>query len=158
MVGLSGCIFRSTISRESKEALPFRRRFLYVGNRHPRIRSERYDAFLQAYIETATRLFPNVLLQWEDLAQDNRRRILERYRDTVCMFNDDMQGTGAITLTGAISAGRVCGTTLRKQRVVIFGAGTAGVGVADQIRGEMVRGGATLEEATRQLWRVDRQG
>jgi malate dehydrogenase (oxaloacetate-decarboxylating) len=131
---------------------------LYIGNRHPRIRGERYDAFIEAYIKTATKLFPKVLLQWEDLAPGNGRRILERYRDTVCMFNDDMQGTGAITLAGAISAGRVCGTPLRNQRVVIFGAGTAGVGVADQLRDEMVREGATQEEATAQFWCVDRAG
>ncbi len=131
---------------------------LYIGNRHPRIRGERYDAFIEAYIKTATRLYPNVLLQWEDFAPGNGRRILERYRDSVCMFNDDMQGTGAITLAAAISAGRVCGTALRKQRVVIFGAGTAGVGVADQIRDEMVREGATHEEATSQFWCIDRQG
>jgi malate dehydrogenase (oxaloacetate-decarboxylating) len=131
---------------------------LYIGNRHPRIRGERYDEFIEAYIKTATKLFPSVLLQWEDLAPGNGRRILERYRDTVCMFNDDMQGTGAITLAAAISAGRVCGTALRNQRVVIFGVGTAGVGVADQIRDEMVREGATQEEATAQFWCVDRAG
>ena len=131
---------------------------LYIGNRHPRIRGERYDEFIDAYIKTATRLFPNALLQWEDLAPGNGRRILEKYRSSVCMFNDDMQGTGAITLAAAISAVRVCGTPLRNQRVVIFGAGTAGVGVADQIRDAMVRDGLSKEEATSRFWCVDRQG
>src|ERR1700722_6558524 len=107
---------------------------MYIGNRHARIRGERYDAFIEAYVKTATRLFPHALLQWEDFAPGNGRRILDTYRGRICTFNDDMQGTGAITLAAAISAARVCGTPLRNQRVVIFGAGTAGVGIADQIR------------------------
>ncbi len=105
-----------------------------------------------------TRLFPNALLQWEDFAPGNGRRILEKYRDRICTFNDDMQGTGAITLAAAISAVRVCGTPLRNQRVVIFGAGTAGIGVADQIRDAMVREGLSKEDAARRFWCVDRQG
>ena len=99
---------------------------MYIGNRHARIRGERYDAFIDAYIATATKLFPNALLQWEDFAPGNGRRILEKYRDRICTFNDDMQGTGAITLAAVVSAMRVCGSPLRNQRVVIFGAGTAG--------------------------------
>ena len=113
----------------------------YIGNRHARIRGERYDAFIDAYVDAVTKLFPNALLQWEDFAPGNGRRILEKYRDRICTFNDDMQGTGAITLAAAISAVRVCGTPLRNQRVVIFGAGTAGIGIADQIRDAMVREG-----------------
>jgi len=131
---------------------------LYVGNRHPRIRGERYDAFIDAYVTAVTRLFPNALLQWEDFAPGNGRRILEKYRGRICTFNDDMQGTGAIALAAAISAVRVCGTPLRNQRVVIFGAGTAGIGVADQIRDAMVREGLSKEDAARRFWCVDRQG
>jgi malate dehydrogenase (oxaloacetate-decarboxylating) len=131
---------------------------MYIGNRHARIRGERYDAFIDAYVKAATKLFPNALLQWEDFAPGNGRRILEKYRDRICTFNDDMQGTGAITLAAAISAVRVCGTRLRNQRVVIFGAGTAGVGVADQIRDAMVREGLSKQEAARRFWFVDRQG
>src|SRR5271163_4774406 len=82
----------------------------YIGNRHPRVRGERYDAFIDAYVKAVTKLFPHALLQWEDLAPGNGRRILEKYRDSGCNFNDDMQGTGAITLAAAISAVRVCGT------------------------------------------------
>jgi malate dehydrogenase (oxaloacetate-decarboxylating) len=130
----------------------------YIGNRHARIRGERYDDFIDAYIKTVTTLFPNALLQWEDFAPGNGRRILEKYRDRICTFNDDMQGTGAITLAAAISAVRVCGTPLRNQRVVIFGAGTAGVGVADQLRDAMVREGLSKENAARRFWCVDRQG
>jgi malate dehydrogenase (oxaloacetate-decarboxylating) len=130
----------------------------YIGNRHARIRGERYDAFIDAYVNIVTKLFPNALLQWEDFAPGNGRRILEKYRGRICTFNDDMQGTGAITLAAAISAVRVCGTPLRNQRVIVFGAGTAGVGVADQIRDAMVREGLSKEEAARRFWLVDRQG
>ncbi|HXM40845.1 MAG TPA: NAD-dependent malic enzyme [Bryobacteraceae bacterium] len=131
---------------------------MYIGNRHHRIRGERYDAFIDAYIRVAAKLFPNALLQWADFAPGNGRRILEKYRDRMCIFNDDMQGTGAITLAAAISAVRVCGTPLRNQRVVIFGAGTAGIGVADQIRDAMVHEGISKTEAGRRFWCVDRQG
>jgi malate dehydrogenase (oxaloacetate-decarboxylating) len=130
----------------------------YIGNRHARIRGERYDAFIDAYVKAVTKLFPNALLQWEDFAPGNGRRILEKYRDQICTFNDDMQGTGAITLAAAISAVRVCGAPLRNQRVVIFGAGTAGVGVADQFCDAMAREGLPKEEAAKHFWCVDRQG
>jgi malate dehydrogenase (oxaloacetate-decarboxylating) len=130
----------------------------YIGNRHARVRGERYDAFIAAYVKAVNTMFPKALLQWEDFAPGNGRRILEKYRDHVCTFNDDIQGTGAITLAAAISAVRVCGTPLRNQRVVIFGAGTAGIGVADQIRDAMVREGLSIEDATRRFWCVDRQG
>jgi len=130
----------------------------YIGNRHPRVRGEAYDAFIEAYVKAVTKLFPHVLLQWEDFAPGNGRRILEKYRDRICTFSDDMQGTGAITLAAVISSVRVCGTPLRNQRVVIFGAGTAGVGVADQIRDAMVRDGLSKAEACRRIWCVDRDG
>lgn len=131
---------------------------MYIGNRHARIRGERYDAFIDAYVNVTTKLFPKALLQWEDFAPGNGRRIIEKYRDRICTFNDDMQGTGAITLAAAISAVRACGTALRYQRVVIFGAGTAGIGVADQIRNVMVHEGLSQEDAARRFWCVDRQG
>jgi malate dehydrogenase (oxaloacetate-decarboxylating) len=130
----------------------------YIGNRHTRIRGERYDAFIEAYFDVVTRLFPGVLLQWEDFSPGNGRRILEKYGDRACIFNDDMQGTGAITLAAVISAVRVCGTPLRNQRVVIFGAGTAGIGIADQICHAMVMEGLSREDATRRFWCVDQQG
>ncbi len=130
----------------------------YIGNRHARIRGERYDVFIESYVSTVTRLFPSALLQWEDFAPGNGRRILDKYRYDICTFNDDIQGTGAITLAAAISAVRICGTPLRNQRVVIFGSGTAGIGVADQLRDAMVREGLTKEEAARHFWCVDRQG
>jgi malate dehydrogenase (oxaloacetate-decarboxylating) len=131
---------------------------MYIGNRHARVRGERYDAFIDAYVTAVTKLFPNALMQWEDFAPGNGRRIIEKYRERVCTFNDDMQGPGAITLAAAISAVRICGTPLRNQRVVIYGAGTAGMGVADQIRAAMVREGVSRDDAARRFWCVDRQG
>ncbi|WP_327011284.1 NAD-dependent malic enzyme [Dactylosporangium sp. NBC_01737] len=130
----------------------------YVGNRHSRVRGERYDDFIDAYVQAATKRFPGALLHWEDFGPSNGRRILERYRDRLCTFNDDMQGTGAIVLAAALSAARVAGTRMRDQRIVIFGAGTAGVGIADQLRDVMVRDGLDKDTATRRIWCVDRQG
>ena len=130
----------------------------YIGNRHPRIRGERYDAFIAAYVKAVTTHFPMALLQWEDFAPGNGRRILQKYRNEICTFNDDMQGTGAITLAAVISAGRVSATPLRNQRVVIFGAGTAGVGVADQMHDAMVREGLSTGDAAKRFWLVDREG
>ncbi|MGI5240561.1 NAD-dependent malic enzyme [Dactylosporangium sp. CA-139066] len=130
----------------------------YVGNRFARVRGQRYDDFIDAYVRAATRLFPNALLHWEDFGPGNGRRILQRYRDQVCTFNDDMQGTGAITLAAALSGTRVAGTRMREQRIVVFGAGTAGVGIADQLRDAMVRDGLDRDAATRRIWCVDRAG
>ena len=131
---------------------------MYVGNRHARVRGERYDAFIDAYVQTVTKLFPNALLQWEDFTPSNGRRILEKYRNRISTFNDDMQGTGAITLAAVVSAVRVCGAPMRNQRVVIFGAGTAGLGIADQIRDAMMREGLSQEDASARFWLVDTSG
>ena len=130
----------------------------YVGNRHARVRGERYEAFIGVYVDVVTKLFPNALLQWEDFAPATAGRLLDKYRDRICAFNDDMQGTGAITLAAAISAVRICGTALRNQRIVILGAGTAGVGIADQIRNTMAAEDLSREEAAKRFWFVDRQG
>lgn len=131
---------------------------LYMGYRHSRVRGDRYDAFIDAYVKTATRLFPNALLHWEDFGPDNGRRILERYRDSVCTFNDDMQGTGAIALAAVLSAVKVSGVPMKDHRVVVFGAGTAGVGIADQIRDAMVADGLDNDTASSQVWCIDLRG
>lgn len=130
----------------------------YIGNRHARVRGEQYDEFIDAYVKTVTRMFPRALLQWEDFAPGNGRRILGKYRAEICTFNDDMQGTGAITLAAVISALRANGTSLRHQRVVIFGAGTSGIGIADQLCDAMIRDGLSPVEAGRCFWCVDRPG
>ncbi len=140
-------------NRESLLADP-----MYPGNRHGRVRGERYDAFIDAYVKAAVKLFPNAVLQWEDFGPANGRRILEKYRTGLRTFNDDLQGTGAITLAAAVSAMRICGTLLRNQRIVIFGAGVAGIGIADLIRDVMIDAGLPAEEATRRFWCVDRHG
>ena len=131
---------------------------MYVGNRHTRVRGERYDSFIDAYVETVTKLFPKALLQWEDFAPGNGRRILEKYRNRMSTFNDDMQGTGAITLAAAVSAVRVCGSPMRNQRVVVLGAGTAGLGIVDQIRDAMIREGLSRSDASARFWLVDTDG
>ncbi|MFJ5534576.1 NAD-dependent malic enzyme [Streptomyces sp. NPDC093261] len=131
---------------------------LYVGNRHPRVRGADYDAFIETYLRTASSMFPNALLHFEDFGPGNARRILEKYGDTYRIFNDDVQGTGAITLAAALSAVKVSGVPMRDQRLVVFGAGTAGVGIADQLRDAMIRDGASPEQATAQIWLVDKQG
>jgi malate dehydrogenase (oxaloacetate-decarboxylating) len=131
---------------------------LYVGVRHSRTRGPAYDRLIEAYVSTASRLFPQALLHFEDFGPSNARRILLEYADKACIFNDDMQGTGAITLAAILAGVRVAGTPLADQRVVVFGAGTAGVGIADQIRDAMIRAGAGPQAATGQVWLVDNQG
>ncbi|MER6005942.1 NAD-dependent malic enzyme [Nonomuraea angiospora] len=130
----------------------------YVGNRHSRVRGRRYDAFIDAYVTTATRMFPGAMLHWEDFGPSNARRILEKYTERICTFNDDMQGTGAIVLAAMLGAVRVSATPMRDQRIVIFGAGTAGIGNADQLRDAMIRDGLDHDTATRRIWPVDKQG
>ncbi|CAM5577990.1 MULTISPECIES: NAD-dependent malic enzyme [Streptomyces] len=131
---------------------------LYLGNRHPRADRDTYDAFIDAYVTTATRLFPHALLHWEDFGTANARRILDRYRDQVCTFNDDIQGTGAVNLAAVLSGVRATGTPLPEHRIVVFGAGTAGIGVADQLRDALVAEGLSAEQATARFWCVDRYG
>ncbi len=131
---------------------------LYMGFRRSRVRGVRYDAFIDRYVQTASRLFPNALLHWEDFGPDNARRIVERYQDRVCTFNDDMQGTGAVVLAAVRGALGAAGSRMRDQRVVIFGAGTAGVGIVDQLSDAMVRDGLTRAEATCRFWCLGRNG
>ncbi|MFD7873515.1 NAD-dependent malic enzyme [Streptomyces sp. NPDC059766] len=131
---------------------------LYLGNRHQRVRGADYDAFIEKYLETASSAFPDALLHFEDFGPSNARRILEKYGGRYRIFNDDMQGTGAITLAAALSAVKVSGVRMRDQKLVVFGAGTAGVGIADQLRDAMIRDGADPEPAVAQVWLVDKQG
>ncbi len=131
---------------------------MYLGERHARIRDQRYDDLIDAYVTTVTKLFPNAMLHWEDFGANNARRILNRYSDQVCTFNDDMQGTAAVVLAAALSAVRASGSSIRDQRVVIHGAGTAGMGIADMMRDEMVRQGLPPEEATRRFYPLDVSG
>ncbi|MDP9433942.1 MAG: NAD-dependent malic enzyme, partial [Actinomycetota bacterium] len=131
---------------------------MYLGNRHARVRGQRYDDFIDAYVETAHRMFPNALLHWEDFGVDNARRILDRYADRICTFNDDMQGTAAVALAAAVAGVRAAGARMRDQKIVILGPGTAGVGIADFLREAMVRDGLSPEQAARRIWLVGRRG
>jgi malate dehydrogenase (oxaloacetate-decarboxylating) len=130
----------------------------YLGEKHARLRGEQYDALIDRYVTTAKQMFPNALLHWEDFGEANARRILDRYRDDVCTFNDDMQGTGAIAFAAILSGVGVTGRPLSAHRVVVFGAGTAGVGIADQIRDAIMDSGFSYEEACRRIWLIDRPG
>ncbi|MCM3007058.1 NAD-dependent malic enzyme [Priestia koreensis] len=131
---------------------------LYIGNRHERIRGEKYDQFVDAYVEKAVKLFPNALLHWEDFGNVNARNIIDKYGDKILTFNDDIQGTGAITLAAILSAVQVTNTELKDHRIVIFGPGTAGIGNADQMRKDMVLNGLSEEEAYQRFWAIDQRG
>jgi malate dehydrogenase (oxaloacetate-decarboxylating) len=130
----------------------------YLGNRHARRRGEDYDAFIKHYIETAHRLFPKAILHFEDFGPINARKILHTYGDDYCIFNDDVQGTGAVVVAAVYGGCHVTGIPLREQKTIVFGAGTAGIGIADQIRDAMVADGASAEQAASQIWPIDRQG
>jgi len=131
---------------------------LYLGYRHPRVRGERYHAFIDKYVSSALRLYPNALLHWEDFGAVNARRILTAYRSQICTFNDDIQGTAGIVLAAVLAALKVSGGRVRDQKIVIFGAGTAGCGIADLIRNVMTSDGLTVEAAVRRFWCVGRHG
>jgi malate dehydrogenase (oxaloacetate-decarboxylating) len=122
------------------------------------VSGECYEAFIDTYVQAARKLFPKAVLNWADFTAGSGRHILERYRERFPTFNDELQGTGAITLAAAISASRICGAPLRNHRVVIFGAGVAGIGIADRIRDAMVREGLSKQDAIARIWCVDRAG
>ena len=130
----------------------------YLGNRHGRRSGQEYEVFIKRYIETAHRLFPHAILHFEDFGPANARMILQTYGDEFCVFNDDVQGTGAVVVAALYGGSHVTGVPMRDQKTIVFGAGTAGIGVADQIRDAMVADGATVEQATSQIWPIDRPG
>jgi len=131
---------------------------LYLGWRHERVRGDDYDQFIESFISAVTRRFPNVLLQWEDFSKNNAARLLDRYRDRLCTFNDDIQGTGAVALAGLLAAAAVTKSKISEQRVVMFGAGSSATGISDQIRAAMMSEGLTDEEARSRIWLIDSHG
>ena len=131
---------------------------LYIGNRHPRVQAADYDAFLDAFVTAVRKVFPRALLHWEDMGSANARRVLARYRDDLLSFNDDIQGTGAINLAAVLAAVRATGIQLPEHRFVIFGAGSAGTGIADQLSAALVVAGLSDEQARSRFWAVDRRG
>jgi malate dehydrogenase (oxaloacetate-decarboxylating) len=131
---------------------------LYLGWRHKRVRGQEYDDFIEVFVEAVKQKFPRVLLQWEDFSKQNAARLLERYRDRLCTFNDDIQGTGAVAVAGLLAAMKLLGSSLDEQRIVILGAGSSAIGICDQILAAMVHAGCTEHDAKRKLWLVDSKG
>jgi malate dehydrogenase (oxaloacetate-decarboxylating) len=131
---------------------------LYLGWRHPRIAGADYDRFVEAFVTAVIRRFPGALLQWEDFSKHNAARLLARYRDRLCTFNDDIQGTGAVTLAGLLTAMRATGGRLRDQRIVILGAGSSAIGISDQVVAAMLSEGLSDADARAAIWLVDSEG
>ena len=131
---------------------------MYLGWRSPRIVGKEYEDFVDLVVNSILRHFPNVLLHWEDFSVANSRRILKKYRNKLCTFNDDVQGTGATALASIFSALMITRSKLVEQRFIIFGAGTAGVGVADQLVYALIQDGLSEEEARACFWLVDKNG
>lgn len=131
---------------------------LYLGCRHERINRDRYDDFISAFVNEIKNEFPKAFLHWEDFGRGNAGRIIEQYKNKMCTFNDDIQGTGAVTLSALLAACEVSGTPLEKNRIVIFGAGSAGTGIGEQIYDALIRIGLSEEQARDRFWLIDRQG
>jgi malate dehydrogenase (oxaloacetate-decarboxylating)(NADP+) len=131
---------------------------LYLGRPVGRTRGQDYFDLVEEMITGVQEVFPDALIQFEDFATDNAQQILARYRDRVCCFNDDIQGTAAVTLAGLLSACRITGQPLTSQRLVFLGAGAAATGIADLFVAALVRGGVAVAEARQQVWFVDRDG
>jgi len=131
---------------------------MYMGARHPRVSEDEYDEFIELFMHAAERRWPGVLIQFEDFAQANAMPILNRYRERFCCFNDDIQGTAAVTLGTLLAACRVTGKPLKEHRIAFVGAGSAGCGIAEMLIRQMVEEGLSDEAARRQVFMVDRHG
>jgi malate dehydrogenase (oxaloacetate-decarboxylating) len=131
---------------------------LYLGWRHERVRGAKYDDFVEAVVSAIAQRWPHVLLQWEDFAKNNASRLLERYRDRLCTFNDDIQGTAAVAAGTLLSAINVTGVKLTEQRIAVFGAGSAGCGIASLLFKMMVEAGLSKGAAAGRFFMVDRDG
>lgn len=130
----------------------------YLGNRHERVRGERYYDFIDQFVQTAERLFPKLYLHWEDFGRLNAANILEKYRKQIPTFNDDIQGTGIVTLGGIFGSLDISGEKLTDQVYLCYGGGTAGAGIASRVLREMVSEGLSEEEAYKRFFMVDKQG
>lgn len=131
---------------------------LYIGWQHERIRGEDYDAFIETFVNAVKKRFPHVLLQWEDFAQQNANPILAKYRDQLCTFNDDIQGTAAVATGTLLSAIQVTGIPLKEQRIAVVGAGSAGCGISNLLMQAMMAEGLTQAEACSRFYLIDRPG
>ena len=131
---------------------------LYLGNRHKRVYGDKYYDFVDKFVQTAEKLFPRLYLHFEDFGRSNAANVLHKYWKTYPVFNDDIQGTGIITLAGILGALKISGEKLTDQRYMCFGAGTAGAGIADRIYQEMLQQGLSENEARNRFYLVDKQG
>ena len=130
----------------------------YLGNRHERVRGDRYYDFIDQFVNTAEKLFPKLYLHWEDFGRSNAANILEKYRKNIATFNDDIQGTGIVTLGGIFGSLAVTGEKITDQVYLCFGGGTAGAGIAHRVLREMITKGLSEEEAYKRFFMVDKQG
>ena len=131
---------------------------LYLGYPHPRLRGEEYYSLVDEFVEAVKECFPNALLQWEDFKKANAFSLLEKYRDEICSFNDDIQGTAAVIIAGLVAACRVTGERLRDQRFAFLGGGAAGIGISQQLKATLQRAGISDEEITRKIAILDSRG
>jgi malate dehydrogenase (oxaloacetate-decarboxylating) len=131
---------------------------VYVGWQHHRIRGPEYDAFVEAFVRAVQRRWPHILLQWEDFAGANAARLLERYRDRLCTFNDDIQGTAAVTTGTLLAAVHATGIPMKEQTIAMFGSGSAGVGIIDLLIAAMKEEGLTEEQARKRIYAFNRYG
>jgi malate dehydrogenase (oxaloacetate-decarboxylating) len=131
---------------------------LYIGWQHERVRGADYDDFIETFVNAVRERWPHVLLHWEDFAIGNANRLLTRYRDSLCTFNDDIQGTAAIAVGTLLSAINVTGTPLAEQRIAVFGAGSAGTGICALLLRAMTEAGLTEAQARNRFYLVDRDG
>ncbi|HAK0911364.1 TPA: NAD-dependent malic enzyme [Listeria monocytogenes] len=132
---------------------------LYLGNKRPRLSESEYDAFIASFVNVMKEVFPKAILHWEDFGRANASRILHNYRDKICTFNDDIQGTGAMMVAAVLATIQVSKIPLSEQKIIIFGAGTAGIGIADQLSAQWMREtGLPFETAKKHFYLVDRNG
>ena len=131
---------------------------IYIGWQHPRVRGQEYDDFVESFVSAVERRWPHILLQWEDFAGANAARLLERYRDRLCTFNDDIQGTAAVTTATLLAAVNATGVPLKDQTIALFGSGSAGIGIANLILAEMQQEGLTEAQARRRIYAFNRYG
>lgn len=130
----------------------------YLGWQHERVSDDMYESFVDDFVAAVRDKLPDVYLHWEDIDRRHSRKILNRYRQEICTFNDDIQGTGAVTLASLMAAVKTLDTTLLEQRIVLFGAGSAAMGIAEQVLSAMIQGGLSREEAYKRFWVINSNG